>query len=109
MGLRRCVDDSVSWARLEFAGSSSFDDFVASLDRGGDAQLFDFSIWQHCARSLGSEVKIPKWFCVDLFSLVSSCMQPVSGSASPTLFVAAAGTSSGLHVDFLQTRFWMTL
>ena len=33
----------------------------------------------------------------------------MTGSAGPTLFLAAQGTGSSLHVDTLQTHFWMML
>mmetsp|Transcript_8037 Transcript_8037/g.29221 ORF Transcript_8037/g.29221 Transcript_8037/m.29221 type:complete len:245 (-) Transcript_8037:55-789(-) len=52
---------------------------------------------------------MPKWFPVDLYTQASAVVHPVTGSASPTVFLAAEGTFSGLHVDFLHTHFWMTL
>ncbi|CAK0888322.1 unnamed protein product [Prorocentrum cordatum] len=118
--LRRLDGSSASWARLELVGSAPFGDFVRQhvlKPQGATAgakpretpQVFDFSIWQQCADVLADEVAIPKWFATDLFSLASARMQPVTGSASPTLFLAAGGTASGLHVDFLQTHFWMGL
>lgn len=121
--LRRCVDTSAAWARLEFAGSVPFRDFFAehiepalcgvvaeaAEARSGAPQLFDFSVWQSCEDVFGDEVLMPECFPVDLYSHASARVHPVSGSASPTLFLAAGGTSSGLHVDFLQTHFWMGL
>mmetsp|Transcript_74880 Transcript_74880/g.242031 ORF Transcript_74880/g.242031 Transcript_74880/m.242031 type:complete len:468 (+) Transcript_74880:86-1489(+) len=116
--LRRCESkDSVSWAQLEFAGAAPFDDFAREhvLNRKGtgvassEPQLFDFSIWQHCADALADDVVMPKWFPVDLYTQASAVVHPVTGSASPTVFLAAEGTFSGLHVDFLHTHFWMTL
>lgn len=122
MPLRRCVDASVAWARLDFAGSMPFDEFVTShiLEEapasGGaaaaprdDPQLFDYSIWQQCADILGDEVRMPKWFGVDLYTHTTAAVGPVTGSAAPTLFLAKGGTSSSLHVDFLHTNFWMAM
>lgn len=114
--LRRCVDDSAAWARLEFAGSMPFDQYVAKhILAGGaaipqdDPQVFDHSIWQQCEDALGRDILMPKWFPVDMYSYATARVHPVSGSASPTLFLAAAGTRSSLHVDFLHTNFWMVL
>lgn len=108
----------MAWANLEFAGTEPFDQFarerVLNRDSIGPAardepQLFDFSVWQQCADVLADDVVMPKWFGVDLYSHASAHVHPVTGSAAPTLFLSAGGTSSGLHVDFLQTHFWMAL
>eukprot|EP00929_Paragymnodinium_shiwhaense_P059665 TRINITY_DN29870_c0_g2_i1.p1 TRINITY_DN29870_c0_g2~~TRINITY_DN29870_c0_g2_i1.p1 ORF type:complete len:511 (-),score=98.90 TRINITY_DN29870_c0_g2_i1:214-1746(-) len=106
---------SATWARMELSGAMTYAEFVKNyVDKDNeeraptdDLQLFDFSVWQNLSRELGQDVLIPKWFCTDLYSWASARVQPVTGSASPTLFTAAAGTSSSLHVDFLQTHFWM--
>eukprot|EP00927_Polykrikos_kofoidii_P065169 TRINITY_DN60958_c0_g1_i1.p1 TRINITY_DN60958_c0_g1~~TRINITY_DN60958_c0_g1_i1.p1 ORF type:complete len:499 (-),score=68.13 TRINITY_DN60958_c0_g1_i1:30-1526(-) len=113
--LRRCDSSSAAWARLTFAGSEPFSTFVereifaGSAAQRGDPQLFDYSIWQSCNDILGNDIYMPKWFSVDLFSYTTARVHPVSGSASPTLFLAAQGTGSALHVDFMQTHFWMAL
>jgi len=118
---RRCNASSVAWAQLEFSGSMPFNKFVdAHVKNANDAdsnnamandrpQVFDYSIWQHCSEVLGDEIIMPRWFGIDLYTHASCRVHPVTGSAAPTLFVAAGGTSSGLHVDFLQTHFWMGL
>lgn len=72
-------------------------------------QVFDVSIWQQCADALADEVLIPACFGVDLYTRATARVHPVTGSASPTLFLAGRGSHSGLHVDFLQTHFWMGL
>ena len=115
--IRRCDESSTNWARLEFDRVVHFDDFVKEFvqpyEHGlvaprNSPQLFDFSIWQQCAESLGNELFMPsKWFPVDLYTYASAQMQPVSGSACPTLFVAPCGSGSSLHIDTLQTNFWM--
>jgi len=117
--LRRRCNHPLKWARMELAGTARFKDFAAELvareKAGGPeeaverAQVFDYSIWQSCADALADEVRIPRWFCTDLYSYCSGRIHPITGSASPTLFLADAGSSSGLHVDFLQTHFWMAL
>lgn len=122
--LRRCVPSSTGWAQLEFAGTAPFDAFVsehvltqggasasksADPDEGGAPQLFDFSVWQQNADVLADDVVMPKWFPVDLYSHATGYVHPVTGSAAPTLFLAAKGTGSALHVDFMQTHFWMAL
>ena len=48
-------------------------------------------------------------FPVDLYTSASATVHPVTGSAGPTLFLAAGGTGSSLHVDTLKTHFWMML
>lgn len=111
---RRRVTSSASWAQLEFAGGKPFDLFLAEdasvvVPDSTVAQVFDWSIWQHSHDKLGLEISIPPWFPVDLYSYAQARVLPVTGSASPTLFVASGGTSSGLHVDFLQTNFWMAM
>eukprot|EP00930_Biecheleria_cincta_P090347 TRINITY_DN7970_c0_g2_i1.p1 TRINITY_DN7970_c0_g2~~TRINITY_DN7970_c0_g2_i1.p1 ORF type:complete len:491 (-),score=100.93 TRINITY_DN7970_c0_g2_i1:17-1489(-) len=117
---RRCDDSSVNWARLEFAGGVPFNQFMMDnikpyqqegLQAPRDAaQLFDYSIWQQCPDSLGKEVVMPtRWFPVDLYTHASNRVHPVTGSASPTLFLAPVGSGSALHVDFLQTHFWMAM
>ena len=81
----------------------------ASAPRG-TPQLFDHSIWQHCDDDLGQRLLMPSWvFPLDLYTSASARIHPVTGSAGPTLFLAAAGTGSSLHVDTLQTHFWMML
>lgn len=115
--IRRCDESSANWARLEFDRVVHFDDFVTEFiqpyEHGlaaprNSPQLFDFSIWQQCAESWGNQLFMPsKWFPVDLYTYASAQMQPVSGSACPTLFVAPCGSGSSLHVDTLQTNFWM--
>lgn len=117
--LRRCDEDSTNWAKLESAGTVSFEDFLKSFVEPfpdgisapqNSPQLFDFSIWQQCAETLDTKVHMPsKWFPVDLYSYASAQIQPVSGSAGPTLFVAPQGSGSSLHVDTLQTNFWMSM
>ena len=112
--MRRCNENSTNWARLEADGMIRFDDFLETFiapfqhSHSGQAprnspQLFDFSIWQHCAKTLGNQVLMPsKWFPVDLYTYASVKMQPISGSAGPTLFVAPAGSGSSLHVDLRE-------
>lgn len=116
--VRGCDEASAKWARLEFVGVKRFDEFLQAhiepydrLDAPRNSpQLFDYSIWQHCAESLGSQVSMPsKWFPVDLYTYAAAQIQPVTGSAGPTLFVAPRGSGSSLHVDTLQTNFWMAL
>lgn len=113
--MRRCNENSTNWAKLEADGMIRFDDFletfIAPFQQANQAprnspQLFDFSIWQHCA-TLGDQVLMPsKWFPVDLYTYASVKMQPISGSAGPTLFVAPAGSGSSLHVDLPGRGFW---
>ncbi|CAJ1376980.1 unnamed protein product [Effrenium voratum] len=108
---RRCEESSGSWARLEFVQAQKFKDFCeAHIEPFKDGaaprespQLFDFSIWQHCADTLGRQVSMPsQWFPVDLYTYAGARIQPVSGSAGPTLFLAPKGSGSSLHVDTLQ-------
>ncbi|CAJ1376981.1 unnamed protein product [Effrenium voratum] len=115
---RRCEESSGSWARLEFVQAQKFKDFCeAHIEPFKDGaaprespQLFDFSIWQHCADTLGRQVSMPsQWFPVDLYTYAGARIQPVSGSAGPTLFLAPKGSGSSLHVDTLQTHFWMAM
>ena len=107
--IRRCDESSTNWARLEFDRVIQFDNFMEEfiepfedgleLAPRNSPQLFDFSIWQQCAESLGNQLSMPsKWFPVDLYTYASARMQPVSGSACPTLFVAPRGSGS----------FWVT-
>jgi len=118
--LMQSAQESLEWARIQFAGSAPFADFVAQEVTGHDGVgrrlvsgtspvLFDYSVWQHCADAVAEQVWIPRWFCTDILSQAYACMRPVSGSASPTLFVAPAGTFTSMHVDFLRTHFWMML
>jgi len=118
---------STEWAQLEFRGTAPFDSFVqehilgqassssssssppVSPDGKAPPQLFDFSIWQSCSDVLADEVVMPKWFGVDLYTHATCRVNPVTGSASPTVFLASKGTQSGLHVDFLHTHFWMAM
>ena len=48
-------------------------------------------------------------FPVDFYTSASARVHPVTGSAGPTLFLAPRGTGSSLHIDTLQTHFWMML
>ena len=94
--------------------ASAFSLFAGQAAPHNQPQLFDFSIWRtsspievasRCRSSaaLGNQVTMPsKWFPVDLYTHATAQIQPVSGSAGPTLFVAAKGSGSSLHVDTLQ-------
>ncbi|CAE7558542.1 DISP3, partial [Symbiodinium sp. CCMP2456] len=119
--IRRCEDASANWAALEFVSAVPFSDFYDAhvlpylaegvLAPRDSPQLFDHSIWQHCEDThIGRELLMPSQvFPKDLYTSASAEVHPVTGSAGPTLFLAAQGTGSSLHVDTLQTHFWMML
>ncbi|CAE7437319.1 ERD4 [Symbiodinium sp. CCMP2592] len=119
--IRRCEDASANWAALEFVSAVPFADFydehiVPYLSEGmlaprDSPQLFDHSIWQHCEDTrIGRELLMPSQvFPRDFYTSASAEVHPVTGSAGPTLFLAPQGTGSSLHVDTLQTHFWMML
>ncbi|CAE7802664.1 Jmjd6, partial [Symbiodinium necroappetens] len=119
--IRRCEEASANWAALEFVSAVPFSDFydehvLPYLAEGvlaprDSPQLFDHSIWQHCEDTrIGRELLMPSQvFPRDLYTSASAEVHPVTGSAGPTLFLAPQGTGSSLHVDTLQTHFWMML
>ncbi|XP_041363536.1 bifunctional arginine demethylase and lysyl-hydroxylase JMJD6-like isoform X2 [Gigantopelta aegis] len=107
--LKKPVTDSVEWARLEDAKSVVVKDFidnVISADGDRDLYLFDWSLPQHCL-PLAEELNIPKYFAGDYLQRLSPGSQ--YRDTWPSLFIAAAGLRSELHVDTFGSNFWMAL
>jgi len=74
--------------------------------------LFDMSIQRACP-TLVRDIRIPRYMPIDFMSLLptaqkSSCAQDGTHQW-PALFVAPNGTSTPLHVDTSQMRFWMAV
>ncbi|GAB6022083.1 hypothetical protein CHUAL_006226 [Chamberlinius hualienensis] len=110
--LKRLVNLSVEWAKLELAKESTVAEFIQSLKHPGrDADheslyLFDWSLPIHCPQ-LAQEVTIPHYFR-DNF-LTHTPEGSLYQNSWPSLFIAPAGMVSELHIDTHGTSFWMAL
>ncbi len=124
--MKKVVSGSVEWAQLERAGDCSVAEFINTLEcqsNGKDeffsmlhltmhyytldlTYLFDWSLPLHCPE-LMAELSIPDYFENNLLQ------QTPDGSlyrkSWPSLFIAPAGITSGLHVDAFSSNFWMAL
>lgn len=112
VALRQHARESTLWAGLEPAGDMPFAafarDFAAEgqVVQPGDPLLFDYPIWVNCPE-LARELEVPKWFCTDLYSYAQA--RTGGRSSMPSLFCGAGGAGGGLHIDNMQTKFWMGL
>eukprot|EP00929_Paragymnodinium_shiwhaense_P038549 TRINITY_DN20352_c0_g1_i1.p1 TRINITY_DN20352_c0_g1~~TRINITY_DN20352_c0_g1_i1.p1 ORF type:complete len:551 (-),score=45.56 TRINITY_DN20352_c0_g1_i1:651-2303(-) len=118
VALQKFADERSKWAGLVASEPLPFADFVsmirkrdheAQLDTATKApQLFCHSLWRlHGSDALGRATHVPRWFAgVDYLSQAQRRTGILTGSSFPTLFCAAPGSRTGLHVDFLGTHFW---
>lgn len=110
--LRLHAPESTLWAKLEPAGDMPFADFARDFAKDGqvvqpgEPMLFDYPIWANCPE-LANELKVPKWFCTDLYSYAQA--RTGAKSSMPSLFCGAGGAGGGLHIDNMLTKFWMGL
>ncbi|XP_045214857.2 bifunctional arginine demethylase and lysyl-hydroxylase JMJD6-like [Mercenaria mercenaria] len=109
--LKKCIKDSVQWARLEDATTMKVKDFISSLHSNlshdqDKLYLFDWNIPLHC-QELAAELKIPKYFAGDF--LQRTAQGSLYKDSWPSLFIAPAGLTSELHVDAFGSNFWMAL
>ncbi|XP_048575954.1 F-box protein At1g78280 isoform X1 [Nematostella vectensis] len=106
--LKKRVQQSCEWAKLEYAQDMKLADFIDSNMRSGNEPLylFDWSLPTH-APHLAKELTIPRYFSGDFLQ------RTVDGSLYkdtwPSLFIAPAGLVSDLHVDGFGSNFWMAL
>lgn len=98
------VKGSCEWAGLEGDGRVNVCDFIQ--DKTPGHYLFDWSLPLYCPQ-LAEEFTIASCFSDDFLKRTSSCA--LYHSSWPSLFIAPAGTNSGLHIDAFGSHFWMYL
>ena len=112
--VKRPVTGSTEWAGLETEGLKTVSEFLTSLETKSENQsnqenkdyLFDWSLLLH-APELSKDFTVPELMCDNYLKLTDpSCMYH---SSWPSLFIAGAGTNSGLHIDAFSSHFWMFL
>ena len=112
--MKRPVTGSTEWAGLETEGLKTVSEFLTSLEINVGCEsemenkeyLFDWSLLLH-APELSEDFTVPELMCDNYLKLTdSSCMYH---SSWPSLFIAGAGTNSGLHIDAFSSHFWMFL
>ena len=124
--MKKVVSGSVEWAQLEKAGDSLVAEFIDTLEcqKGGKSDaaylqsfcrgllyldptyLFDWSLPIHCPE-LMAELSIPEYFESNLLHRTPD--GSLYRESWPSLFIAPAGITSGLHVDAFGSNFWMAL
>jgi len=102
--IRTPVKGSCEWAGLEGDGRVKVFDFIK--DKTPGHYLFDWSLPLYCPQ-LAHEFTITSHFSEDFLKRTSS--SALYHSSWPSLFIAPAGTNSGLHIDAFGSHFWMYL
>ncbi|XP_078662513.1 lysine-specific demethylase 8-like [Branchiostoma floridae x Branchiostoma belcheri] len=102
------VPGSAEWAQLETARTMTVSAFIDSLDEHNRQKLylFDWSLPIHCPE-VSKELTVPKYFHHDF--LKKTREGSLYRDSWPSLFIAPAGLSGGLHVDAFGSNFWMAL
>lgn len=106
--VKRTVEHSSSWARLDAAGVVALPEFIDAVAKGehDGKYLHDWSLATH-APSLLAGFSVPRFFASDL--LQTAAPGSLYRDSWPSLFIGAAGSRSPLHVDSFASHFWMLL
>jgi len=100
-----------SWGNLyKDKEATNVGDFIEQVKKGtaGNSYLFDWGIAAHCPSMLKTYT-VPKYFATDFFQRVPDEMWQDGGykHSWPSLFIGTGDTRSGLHIDAVQSHFWM--
>ena len=95
---------STEWAGLESLGQQSVAQFLSGDGPADSQYLFDWSLPLH-APLLDQNFTIPHLFQDD--HLKKTSPTSLYHKSWPSLFIAKAGTNSGLHLDAFGSHFWM--
>ena len=102
------------WAGMQEAGQQRIDGWLAAFEAGEpwarELYLHDWSLSGHCPWLLGN-VTMAKYFARDLLQQLPENPQAPLGYRDdwPSLFIGAKGSRSGVHIDSLESHFWMLL
>ena len=102
--VKRKVEGSTEWAGLEVAEVKTVSQFLE--DGREEEYLFDWSLPLHCPQ-LSEEFRVPPLLEDNILTSTTSHAQ--YRNSWPSLFIAKAGTHSGLHIDAFGSHFWMYL
>jgi len=89
-------------------------DFIDQVKEGtaGNSYLFDWGLPYHC-QSILESYSVPKYFATDYFQRIPDKVWGKDSSGYkhswPSLFIGTGDTRSGLHVDAVQSHFWMAM
>ena len=97
---------STEWAGLETSGQKTVAQFLSGRVPGDAQYLFDWSLPLY-APLLDQNFTTPELFQDNYLKKTSSTA--LYHNSWPSLFIAQAGTNSGLHVDAFGSHFWMFL
>jgi len=111
--LKKYDPEATTWANLAPVEDTTVDRFVERVLSGEakDEYLFDFSIPYSCPTLL-REFTVPKYFAQDYLQRVPDRAFDEERTYKgfwPSLFIGTGNTQSGLHVDAIQSHFWMGL
>eukprot|EP00092_Neocalanus_flemingeri_P015057 GFUD01016263.1.p1 GENE.GFUD01016263.1~~GFUD01016263.1.p1 ORF type:complete len:476 (+),score=111.48 GFUD01016263.1:65-1492(+) len=97
---------STEWAGLETSCHKTISQFLSDRQPGDGQYLFDWSLPLH-APLLDQNFTTPELFQDNYLKKTSTTS--LYHNSWPSLFIAQAGTNSGLHVDAFGSHFWMFL
>eukprot|EP01123_Difflugia_compressa_P010045 TRINITY_DN3556_c0_g1_i1.p1 TRINITY_DN3556_c0_g1~~TRINITY_DN3556_c0_g1_i1.p1 ORF type:complete len:528 (+),score=76.90 TRINITY_DN3556_c0_g1_i1:113-1696(+) len=103
-----------SWGNLySDKNETNVGEFIERVksNSAGSSYLFDWSIPRNCP-SLLKSYTVPKYFATDFFQRVPDPIWGETGGYKytwPSLFIGGGETRSGLHVDAVNSHFWMAM
>jgi len=103
---RSPVPGSREWGGLEAGREGALGDLLAGGFPTPGSYLFDWSLPLHCPELAGDFI-VPQIVGENYLTLTSP--SALYHNSWPSLFVASAGTNSGLHIDAFGSHFWMYL
>ena len=106
--VKKPVKSSTEWAGLETDGSKSVSEFLELFDKDDNnvEYLFDWSLPLY-GPSLNLDFTVPEIVADNYLTRTNG--DALYNKSWPSLFIAKAGTSSGLHIDAFGSHFWMYL
>jgi len=117
MAVKKQSSSSSAWAKLDHVPAPGGTDTVAGFVRmmraglANGTYLFDWGLPKYC-QALMKDFIVPKYFAQDFLKRVPSMEGGVMDrywAQWPALFIGPQGSGSGLHIDAIDSHFYMIL